>query len=56
MSNKLLFQSQFMDIDPQKLIRRQRFIRRMQYRVYHRIDKRQTRKMLKNRATKLNLL
>jgi hypothetical protein len=56
MPRRKYFEYQFIDIDPNKLARRQRFIRRMQNRVYHRIDKRQSRKLLKRRATKINLL
>jgi hypothetical protein len=56
MSNIKYFEYQFIDIDPVKLARRQRFIRRMQNKVHHRIDKRQLSKLLKRRITKVNLL
>lgn len=53
---KRYFRYQFIDINPSKLARRQRFLRRMQYRTNHRMDKKQSRKLLKRRATKSNLV
>jgi hypothetical protein len=52
MSYNRYFHYQFLDVNPSKFIRRQRFLRRMQYRANSRMDKKQSRKLLKRRATK----
>ncbi|MGD0284420.1 MAG: hypothetical protein ABSB12_02415 [Candidatus Saccharimonadales bacterium] len=56
MLSKRYFHHQFIDINPSKLARRQRFLRRMQYRANDRMDKKQSRKLLKRRATKSTLV
>jgi len=56
MLNKSYFHYQFFDINPAKMARRQRFIRRVQKRVHHRINKQQSRKVFKDRLTKVNVI
>jgi hypothetical protein len=56
MLNKRYFSYQFFDINPVKMARRQRFVRRVQKRVHHRIDKQRSRKIFKDRLTKINVI
>jgi hypothetical protein len=55
MLNKRYFRYQFIDINPNKWARRQRFLRRTQYRENSRMDKKQSRKLFKRRLSKPTL-
>jgi hypothetical protein len=56
MLNERYFRNRFFDINPVKLARRQRFFRKVQKRVHHRIDKHQSHKVFKSRLTKVNVI
>jgi hypothetical protein len=56
MLSKRYFHDRFFDINPVKIARRQRFFRKVQKRVHHRIDKHRSRKVFKSRLTKVNVI